>query len=112
MKRMNFSETISLNQDEDGTIRLNGSRVTVDTLIGAFKEGSTAEQIQDSFPSLSLAHIYSAIAWYLNHQTEAEEYLQERSAEAERLRNDIESHPEHASFREKLRRRREQLIKS
>ena len=108
---MNFSDTTPLNQDMDGTIRVSGSRVTFDTLIPAFKQGNTAEEIQESFPSVSLPQIYSVIAWYLNHQVEAEEYLSQRTAEAQKLRQDIESNPEHGAFRERLLRRNEQLIK-
>ena len=112
MKQLNFTQTAPLALDSEGTIRLAGSRVTFDTLIVAFKKGNTAEQIQDSFPSLSLAQIYGAIAWYLDHQAEAEDYLKEREAEAEAVRLEIESQPEQVGFRETMRQRREHLVKS
>jgi len=111
MKQLNFAQTAPLNQDSEGSIRLTGSRVTFDTLVAAFKKGNTAAQIQDSFPSLSLAQIYGAIAWYLDHQAEAEDYLKEREAQAEAVRKDIESQPKQAAFRETMRQRREQLNK-
>ncbi len=110
MKQLNFTQTAPLTQDSEGTVRLTGSRITFDTLVAAFKRGNTAEQIHDSFPSLSLAHIYGAIAWYLNHQAEAEDYLKEREAEAEAVRREIESQPEQVGFRETMRQRREQLF--
>src|SRR5688572_5256778 len=112
MKQLDFTNMAPLNQDSNGTVRLNGSRVTFDTLVAAFKRGNTAEQIQDSFPSLSLAQIYGAIAWYLNHQVDADNYLKERETEAQAIRQEIESQPEQAAFRETMRPRREQLIKS
>jgi uncharacterized protein (DUF433 family) len=49
----------------------------MDTVIGAFQKGATAEQIQDSFPSLPLAHIYGAIAYYLEHE-DVDTYFRER----------------------------------
>jgi uncharacterized protein (DUF433 family) len=61
MKQLDFTHTAPLYQEADGTIRLKGSRVTLDTLIGATKRGDTPEQIQQGFPSLSLAQIYSAM---------------------------------------------------
>ena len=101
-----------LSQDADGAVRVTGSRMTLDTLVGAFKRGNTAEQIQDSFPSLSLSQIYGAIAWYIDHQDEAEAYLKERQAEAEVIRRELESQPKYAQFRETIRRRRSQLLKT
>ena len=112
MIQLTLTQTTQLTQEADGTVRITGSRVTLDTIIGAFQKGATAEQIQDSFPSLSLAQIYGAIAWYLDHQAEAEDYLKERNAEAETIRQEIENQPEQAAFRETMRQRREQLIKT
>ena len=111
MKLLNIARTAPLNQDSEGTIRLRGSRVTLDTLVRALKNGNTPEQIQQGFPSLSLAQINGAIAWYLNHQAAVEEYLKERDVEAESVRRDVESRPDHAELRETIRQRREQLIK-
>jgi uncharacterized protein (DUF433 family) len=108
MKLLNFAQTAPLNQDSEGTIRLRGSRVTLDTLVASFKKENTPEQIQDAFPSLSLAQINDAITWYLNHQAEVEEYLKERKTEAQSVRREIESRPEQAEFRERIRQRREQ----
>jgi uncharacterized protein (DUF433 family) len=68
MIQLTLTQTTPLIQEADGTVRIAGSRVTLDTIIGAFQKGATAEQIQDSFPSLSLAQIYGAIAYYLNHE--------------------------------------------
>ena len=93
-----------------GSVRIMGSRVTLDTLVAAFKKGNTAEQIQDSFPSLSLRQIYGAIAYYLDHQEDDEAYLEERQTEADAIRREIESQPQYSEFREKLRRRRAELI--
>ena len=112
MKQLNFAQTAPLNQDSEGSIRLSGSRVTFDTLVAAFKKGNTAEQIQDGFPALSLAQIYGAIAWYLDHQDEAEDYLKERETEAQAIREEIESRPEQTALRDTMRQRREHLSQS
>jgi hypothetical protein len=81
-------------------------------MVSAFRRGNTAEQIQDSFPSLSLSQIYGVIAWYIDHQDEAEEYLEERQSEAAAIRQEIEGQPNYAEFRETIRQRRAHLIKS
>jgi len=102
----------ALFEDRDGTIRLAGSRVPLDTVVYEFNQGATPEQIQDSFPSVSLHTIYGAIAFYLEHQAAIDDYLRCREQEAEELRRKVESRPEVAAFRERLRRRRAELLSS
>jgi hypothetical protein len=70
------------------------------------------EYLAEGFPTLSLEQIKAVIDWYLTHQTEADEYLEESDAEAERQRQWIESQPGYAERREKLLRYREQMNKS
>src|SRR6266545_7053597 len=69
-----LEETISvpLAVTEQGTIRIKGSRVSLDSVIHHFKLGATAEQIVQSFPSLSLGDVYSSIAYYLTHRQDIE----------------------------------------
>lgn len=107
MKQPNFTPTSPLTQDAEGTIRLRGSRATLDTLIAVFKSGHMVNQIHEGFPSLSVSQIESVIAWYLNNQADADNYLNERSTAAETLRQQIENRPEQAACREMMRQRRE-----
>ncbi len=112
MKQLTFTQTVPLVQESDGTIHVTGSRVTLDTLVGAFQKGATAEQIHDSFPSLSLQQIYATIAYYLEHQPDVEAYLKLRREEATEIRNEIEGQQDTDGFRARIRARREQLIKA
>lgn len=111
MIQLKRHQSVAFLQEEDGTARLIGSRIPIDTIVGAFKKGATAEQIQDSFPSLSLREIYSVIAYYLEHQDDVDAYLKERREQADALRNDIEAQQDTLAFRERLRLRRRQLLK-
>jgi len=97
-------------QIEDGTVRVIGSRINLDTLVARFEQGDSFKDIHEGFPTLSLAQIEAVIAWYLDHRAEVQEYMDERYAEAERMRQEIESQPGYVSLSE-LRRRREQSIK-
>ncbi|MGH9941627.1 MAG: DUF433 domain-containing protein [Pyrinomonadaceae bacterium] len=75
MATIETTQSVPLTVWEDGSIRLAGSRVTLDSIVHQFSLGATAEQIADSFPPLALADIYAVIAYYLTHQSEVEEYL-------------------------------------
>lgn len=109
MQAIILTQTTPLFEDKDGTIRIIGSRMPLDTIVYEFNQGATAEQIQDSFPSLSLRSIYGAIAFYLEHQAAVDAHLHHREQEAAELRRRLESRPEIGAFRERLRRRRAQL---
>lgn len=67
-------------------MRVGKTRVTLDTVIAVFKQGSTAEEIVYRYPSLRLADVYATIAFYLNHQPEVETYLQLRQQQAQEIR--------------------------
>jgi len=90
---------------EYGTIRVGASRVSLDSVIHHYKLGATAEQIAYSFPSLSLVDIHLAIAYYLSHREDVEEYLRQQEAEGDALRRQIESDPEHQKRTTELRER-------
>jgi uncharacterized protein (DUF433 family) len=105
MIRLDLTQIPPLVQEDDGAVRIAGSRVTLDTLIGAHQRGDTPREIQEGFPSLSMRQIYGAIAYYLEHETEVEAYLEWRGEEAETIRREIESRQDTTGFRERLRAR-------
>jgi uncharacterized protein (DUF433 family) len=109
MHAITLTQTTPLFEDKDGTIRIVGSRIPLDTLVYEFTQGATAEQIQDSFPSLSLRSIYGAIAFYLEHQAAVDAYLRQREKEAADLRRRLEDRLETTAFRASLRQRRARL---
>ena len=58
-----------------GTLRVQGTRVTLDSVVTAFRAGATAEDIAQKFPSVSLADAHLIIAHYLHHAAEIDSYL-------------------------------------
>jgi len=102
-----LEETISipLVVTEQGTIRIKGSRVSLDSIVHHFKLGATAEQIVQSFPSLSLGDVYSSIAYYLTHRQEIEVYLEQQKVAADNLQDQLESNPDYQAEIAELRSR-------
>ena len=80
------AETAPLETNVDGVVQVGKTRVTLDTVVTVFKQGTTAEEIVYRYPSLKLADVYSTIAFYLNHQQEVETYLQQRQKQAQEVR--------------------------
>lgn len=62
-------------EEREGGLYIPGSRISLASMIISFQEGASPETIRQNYPSLSLAQIYGAIAFYLNHHSEAEAYL-------------------------------------
>ena len=62
--------------EREGYFYVAGSRVSLASIIYLFRDGASPETIRQSFPSLSLAQIYGAIAFCLDHPAESEAYLQ------------------------------------
>jgi uncharacterized protein (DUF433 family) len=90
----------------DGTIRVGGSRVLLDLVVYHFKQGATAEQIQHSFPSLTLREVYAAIYYYLEHAEEVEEYLAVQERQAEEVEQIVRSSPVATLLQKRLEERR------
>ena len=99
-----------LNTDETGTIRVGRTRVRLDSVVYAFNQGHTPEEILMQFPSLELADIYAVIAYYLNNQTAVDEYIQQNEAEGDEIRREIESRPDFQTFRQRLLARRKERV--
>lgn len=96
---------IPLVTDAYGAIRVQGSRLLLDTIVIAFQSGATAEEIVHQFPSVALSDVYLIIAHYLTHTKEIDGYLAKREAEAAVLQ--IESRSDPAGIRARLLARRD-----
>src|SRR5215210_3471994 len=96
---------LPLRLDGQGTIRVGQSRVTLDTVIEAYRRGDNPEVIVRQFPAVTLAEVYGTIAYYLQHQAELDASLRARLAAAAALREDLEGRFNPVGLRERLRAR-------
>src|SRR5437016_11997030 len=70
-------------EERNGGYYVAGTRISLDSIVYSFNEGQSPEAIQENFPSLKRSQIYGAIAFYLDHQTEIDKYLEETEREFE-----------------------------
>ena len=91
-----------LRWDEAGGIRIGSSRVTLDSLLATYHNGSTPEEIAIQFSVLSLEDIYSTIAYYLNHREEIDNYLEQRNQQAQKLRQQLTQKHNLVDLRQRL----------
>jgi uncharacterized protein (DUF433 family) len=95
-----------MEMDEDGVVRVGGTRVRLDTIITAYNNGCGAEGILLKYPSLTLTDIYAVITYYLWNRPEVELYLARRQKEIEEAHREIEERFPSQGVRERLLARR------
>jgi uncharacterized protein (DUF433 family) len=96
------AEPAPLKTNADGVVRVGNTRVTLDTVIAVFNQGTTAEEIVYRYPSLRLADVYATIGFYLNHQQEVETYLRLRQQQAQEIRKINEARSDPQGLRDRL----------
>jgi uncharacterized protein (DUF433 family) len=97
---------IKLTKTEAGVLRIGDTRVSLDSVIIAFNQGSAPEEIVYDYDSLTLSEVYAAISYYLQNQKEVDSYLLARANQNEQLREAVEARSNPVGVRERLLTRR------
>ena len=95
-------ESVPLQTDAYGAIRVGSTRVTLDTVIRAYRRGASAEDIARQFDALRIDDVYAVLAYYLRHREEVDAYLQEREVAAAEMRAELEHRFPPDGLRERL----------
>jgi uncharacterized protein (DUF433 family) len=84
----------------DNVPRITGTQTKVlEIVLDRLAHHWDADEIQRQHPYLSLAQIYSALAYYHDHQAEIDEAIEQSIAKSERIRNEVGD----STIRNKLR---------
>jgi uncharacterized protein (DUF433 family) len=94
--------------DQDGVIRVAGTRVQLETVVVAFDAGATAEEIAQQYTSLDLADVYAVISYTLGNEAEVRDYVARRTESARALRAEVEYSTPTDGIRQRLLARRQQ----
>jgi len=92
----------------DGGYYIAGTRIALDSVVHAFKNGASPQSILRSFPLIGcLERVYGAVTFYLANKEAVEAYLQEQ----EKLWKEVEEKqpPLPESLAERLRKAKEEL---
>jgi uncharacterized protein (DUF433 family) len=68
----------------DGEIRLAGHRIGLYSVVRSYQEGQSAEEIHETFPTLSVDLVRRVIAFYHQNQAEVDDYVRAYRAELDR----------------------------
>ncbi len=73
-------------EKRNGGYYIAGTRVSLDSIIYEYLNGSSPEAIQQSFPLVSLEQVHGSLAFYLANRSEVEKCLEEGEREFEKMR--------------------------
>ncbi|MBN1424020.1 DUF433 domain-containing protein [Candidatus Fermentibacteria bacterium] len=94
--------TIPIETDAQGVARVGGTRVTLESIVEAFRAGATAEEIVQQYPSVTLADVYQVVGYCLHRPEDIEAYLAERGRQRERVRDENERRFDPQGIRDRL----------
>lgn len=77
------ADPLPLKRWADGSIRIVGTRMRLNVVITAYKQGRSPEQLTKSFPALSLPTAYAVIAYYLANREAVDGWLEQLDQETE-----------------------------
>jgi len=102
MNALNTSTNIPIFIGSDGVIRIGTTRVPLETVVQAFQNGSTAEEIAFQYPVLDLSDIYAVISYYLKNQAAVENYIKTSQIAAEQIKSIVEKQFQSVDTRQRL----------
>ena len=71
-------------EQRDGGYYVAGTRISLDSVVYSFNQGNSPERILEQFPLLDKpGNVYGAMACYLDHKTEIDQYLEDTKREFE-----------------------------
>ena len=99
-------EPVPLVTTSDGVVVVAGTRVSLDLVVATFLAGSTAEEIVQQYPSVSLADVYATLTYYLRHKDDVAFYMAQRRGTRETVRVENERRFDPTGIRARLLARR------
>ncbi|MEO8372974.1 MAG: DUF433 domain-containing protein [Candidatus Solibacter sp.] len=77
-------------EQRNGGYFIEGTRVSLDSVVHAFLRGESPEGIAESLPALGLEQIFGALTFYTANRDAVDQYLNEGKREFEVLRHEAQ----------------------
>ncbi|MEN3002678.1 MAG: DUF433 domain-containing protein, partial [Armatimonadota bacterium] len=90
-------------------MRVRDTRVALESVLIAFQQGSSPEEIVMQYPALRLEDVYAVLAYYLYNRAVFDAYLQSVEREANALFEQMECKYPTAELRQRVRMRAQHL---
>jgi uncharacterized protein (DUF433 family) len=94
-------------EERDGNYYVAVTRISLDSIVHAFRRGESPETICQNFELLRLEEVYGAIAFYLANRADIDAYLIRQSEKWTEGRRNAEPLPD--NLRQRLTRARDEM---
>jgi uncharacterized protein (DUF433 family) len=91
-----------LTSDRYGFVHFNGHRVGLRHVIDLYNDGYTPEMLHDHFPTLTLALVHKAIAFYLDHTADVDAQIQHSNEQLKRQAAAAPPRPDAAELKRRM----------
>jgi uncharacterized protein (DUF433 family) len=98
-------QIVPLTQLDDGTIKITGTGVPLETVVARHNLGETPLEIHEGYPSVSLAVVHLVIAYYLSNKAEVDAYVAQQRQRTEAARERLEARPGVGEYLQELHER-------
>jgi uncharacterized protein (DUF433 family) len=95
-------------EQRNGGYYVAGTRVSLDSVVYAFRRGESPEVIQSNFDSLTVEQINGAVEFYTVNREMVDAYLVRQKEEFERMRQ--EAHARNPEFYAKMAAAKQELL--
>ena len=100
-----------LHEDSGGVLRVGLTRVSLDSVLAAYNDGAGADEINQRFPSLTLAEIYAALGFYHQNLEDVDAYLERTLTEEDWLQAEAEQRFPKDEVRDRILARRAERLR-
>jgi uncharacterized protein (DUF433 family) len=77
-------------EDSGGVLRIGRTRVSLDSLVAAYNEGASADELAEGFPTLTLGYIHATLGFYHQNRADLDAYLEHARTEEDRLQEETQ----------------------
>ena len=81
-------------EERNGGLYIVGTRVSLDSIVEAFRKGMSAESIGEEFETLTPAQVYGALAYYLERREAVEDYRERQERRFAEIRRHAPALPD------------------
>ena len=102
---LSIPKGVPLYRDERGTVRVNNSRVLLDSVLGARTLGYDAEEISKQYTTASAADVEVVLTYYQANKNEVDKYLRIRQERGDKIKEYLQSQPEYIEWLNRFKER-------
>ncbi len=90
-----------LARDDNGWVHFVGHRIGLENLVFLYNQGYSPEMLSSEYPTLSLAEIHKAIAFYLENHLDVDQYVASCDCEVDQHRAAAQPTPSLEALRQR-----------